>query len=127
EIEAAQPKFSLSKRLKQQICLTAYHVSSSSGRWFKRFRNDHADAAAKLGRLETTWTGLHRRCIRAREHAGRAGLPGDRSFPVVCTVVVRGDPPLRPRNSDDGAAKTIGQTARLSRKSPFDRSHERRQ
>jgi hypothetical protein len=31
EIEAAQPKFSLSKGLKQQICLTSHHVASSSG------------------------------------------------------------------------------------------------
>ena len=31
EIEAAQPKFSLSKGLKQQICLTSDHVASSSG------------------------------------------------------------------------------------------------
>jgi hypothetical protein len=28
EVEAAQPKFSLSNGLKQQICLTANHVSS---------------------------------------------------------------------------------------------------
>src|SRR6266704_6588260 len=52
-----------------------------------------------------------------------ASMPGDRSFPVVCTVVVRGDPPLRPRNSDEGAPNNRGQTARHSRKSAFDRSH----